>query len=85
MAQREYIRLYGGILGEIREDGHPVAVEAHDQPTPVGASEKPLSSPPPGEVDAKRRNKRGRPRVDPRDQNAVEVAQVFPVSPKSGR
>ena len=72
MEHNQFVQLYGGIIAELPDDN--IAKEADHVPKARRSGKKKAAMSPNNEDDGKK-GRRGRPRVDPQDQSAVEVGK----------
>ncbi|MCJ1379126.1 hypothetical protein MMC17_002226 [Xylographa soralifera] len=73
MERQNFVQLYGGVMVEAPDDNFgEQAAQTSEQPSKVRRSGRKRVSKSPNSEDEDKKGKRGRPRVDPQDQSAVE-------------
>ena len=76
MEHPEYVQLYGGILAKAASDHAEEEASVPNQASkPRRTRRKKMTPRSPSNDDEEKRGKRGRPRVEPLDQSAVEVKE----------
>jgi hypothetical protein len=77
MDQRNLVQLYGGIMAEAPSNSDEEGTSKKGRTSQPSKRVRKTSSKSPEDEETGKKSKRGRPRVDAQDENAVEVRKPF--------